>query len=405
MESTCWDAEMNDILFSIIVPVYNKEKFLSKCLSSLLEQDYPYFEVLCIDDCSTDTSPQIVEQFARKDSRFVLMKNGQNQGVSKCRNIGINMSKGEWLLFVDADDYLSSNALKLIYDSILKKESCELVLFNGQFDNGSGFVSGRFFDEKTIGGIPESRLFRVREFDRVLHYVNAAVTSVRREFLLKHSIFFSPGMRHEDWEFMWHIFAFNPQILYLPAGLYFYVHDPEGYSSSKKTLKQSLDLFRAYEMGRQHFISHGCWTDVEYSAILVAIRHFWDFLMIKVSDCDDVQFKLQFAYTLKGFLENIPETLFLSIVSNPRFLANKKTIIEIRNSNSPYKMLWIVNKVNYRTRYVVDELRNRFRRFFTPFISLARWGLLPFRCCNLFLKYIKYQLRGMRSIKSTKYKN
>ena len=390
---------MKNVLFSIIVPIYNKASFLKKCLFSLQQQDFHSFEVLCIDDCSTDASCEIVEEFLHIDNRFILIKNEENLGVSNSRNIGIESARGKWLLFVDADDYLSEDALSLLYYSVLDKKSCDMVLFNGKFDNGKGCVSGDFFDDRTIGGIPEKTLFCVKDFDRVLHYVNAAVACIRREFLYKHSISFTPNMRHEDWEFMWHVFAFNPQILYLPENLYFYVHDSEGYSSSKRTIRQSLDLFKAFEIGRNYFISQGIWNDVEYSAILVAIRHFWDFLKIKVCECDDLQFKLLFAYTLQDFLLKIPDTLFLSIVSNPRFLANKKTVIQIRNCNSEYKMLWIVNKISQKTRLVADELKFRVKSFFYPFVSVIRWGVQPVKCFILLLKYINYQLVGMQDIK------
>lgn len=95
---------------SIIVPVYNSERYIKQCVNSILNQDYPSFELLLINDGSTDSSLQICEQFCQEDSRIKLFSQ-KNQGVSASRNKGIEECSGEYILFVDSDDFIEPNCL------------------------------------------------------------------------------------------------------------------------------------------------------------------------------------------------------------------------------------------------------------------------------------------------------
>ena len=99
---------MKNVEVSIIVPVYNVGKFLAKCLESLVGQTFKNIEIICINDGSTDNSLEILNSFAGKDERIILV-NQPNQGVSKVRNCGLEMAKGKFLLFIDGDDYIASD--------------------------------------------------------------------------------------------------------------------------------------------------------------------------------------------------------------------------------------------------------------------------------------------------------
>lgn len=97
-------------LISVIVPVYNAEKYLPQCIESILKQEYPLFELILIDDGSIDHSGSICEEYAKRDSRIVVIHQN-NKGVSAARNEGIRRAKGEWIVFVDADDYVENTYL------------------------------------------------------------------------------------------------------------------------------------------------------------------------------------------------------------------------------------------------------------------------------------------------------
>ena len=105
------------IKISVVIPVYNVENYLEKCLDSILNQTLREIEIICIDDCSIDNSYFILEEYSKKDSRIVIIKNNINKGVSKSRNIGINISKGDYIAFIDSDDYVNEQRIlfKLIF--------------------------------------------------------------------------------------------------------------------------------------------------------------------------------------------------------------------------------------------------------------------------------------------------
>lgn len=107
---------MSDLI-SVIVPVYNVENYLRECLDSIINQTYQHLEIILIDDGSTDSSGNICDEYAKKDSRIVVAHR-DNKGVSGARNVGIELSKGEYITFVDSDDAIHEKFLEKLYDAI-----------------------------------------------------------------------------------------------------------------------------------------------------------------------------------------------------------------------------------------------------------------------------------------------
>lgn len=109
-------------LISIIIPIYNAEKSLNRCLESIKNQTYINLEILLIDDGSSDNSSKICKKFCEHDQRFIYFKN-ENQGVAKTRDFGIQKSRGKYLTFVDSDDYISCKYIELLYDLLIQNKS------------------------------------------------------------------------------------------------------------------------------------------------------------------------------------------------------------------------------------------------------------------------------------------
>ena len=116
---------------SVIIPVYNAEKTLHRCIDSILAQTFSDFEVLLIDDGSKDKSGEICDEYARKDSRIKVCHK-ENGGVSSARNMGLDNAKGEWITFVDADDYIASDFLSAI------NNNCDFIIGQSQHFNSTG---------------------------------------------------------------------------------------------------------------------------------------------------------------------------------------------------------------------------------------------------------------------------
>lgn len=116
-----------EVKISIIIPVYNVEKYLHECLDSIINQTFTDIEIICVDDGSTDKSSEILEEYEQKDKRFTVISQ-PNKGVSAARNRGMQQAKGKYIMFVDSDDYIASNACELIYNSAEEKR-CDILLF------------------------------------------------------------------------------------------------------------------------------------------------------------------------------------------------------------------------------------------------------------------------------------
>ena len=123
----------SSIKFSIIVPVYNVEKFLRESLDSIISQTLKDFEVICVNDGSTDNSLDILEEYAKNDSRFKIISQ-ENQGQGIARNKAIDIAQGKYLLFVDPDDWIETNALEQIWNKA-EATDANIVQFNYEIYN------------------------------------------------------------------------------------------------------------------------------------------------------------------------------------------------------------------------------------------------------------------------------
>ncbi len=134
---------------SIIVPVYNQEKYLNKCLDSILEQTYRDFKCFLIDDGSTDSSPEILDEYAARDSRLCVVHK-ENEGASVARNVGFNMSESEYVCFLDSDDYLASNFIEVMLDKIISEDADVCTCGHYQFTDETLISSTYDYKEPVV---------------------------------------------------------------------------------------------------------------------------------------------------------------------------------------------------------------------------------------------------------------
>ncbi len=108
---------------SVIIPVYNAEKYLKKCLDSACGQTLKEIEIICVNDCSPDSSLEILNEYASKDNRIKIIDFKENKGASAARNAGLKIACGEYISFIDSDDYISLNFLELLYNKAIDTNS------------------------------------------------------------------------------------------------------------------------------------------------------------------------------------------------------------------------------------------------------------------------------------------
>ena len=108
---------------SIVIPIYNVEKYLRVCLDSVINQTYKNLEIICVDDCGNDNSIKIVNEYIKKDNRIKLIQHSSNRGLGPARNTGLDNATGEYIFFLDSDDYLMEDAIEILYNKIKETNS------------------------------------------------------------------------------------------------------------------------------------------------------------------------------------------------------------------------------------------------------------------------------------------
>lgn len=183
------------IYFSIIIPIYNVEKYLGECLDSVLNQTYDDYEVICVDDKSTDGSNKILHDYGDKFENIRIIENNVNRGVSYARNVGIDDAIGEYLLFLDADDTLHEKALEIVNSKLIENK-VDTLFYNIRYLD-SNTNNGRFDLRKYYGTQTGKNLFINFMHDNIfLGYAWSAV--YRRAYLQNNDLKFIENLLHED---------------------------------------------------------------------------------------------------------------------------------------------------------------------------------------------------------------
>lgn len=214
---------MKSAYFSIIIPVYNVEKYLHQCVKSVLNQTFEELEVILVDDGSPDSCPQICDEFAKEDTRVKVIHK-KNGGLSDARNYGILEAKGKYLLFLDSDDYWSDlQALEKIYDDLMKYgENADIAIFQAQllYPDGSVVPNNDYFAPNFNGMGKEEALRYMVENGLLIG--SACSKVVKRSFLIEHSLFFKVGIKSEDIHWIVRVAKAMPKYQYTDQYFYMY---------------------------------------------------------------------------------------------------------------------------------------------------------------------------------------
>ena len=210
-------------LISIIVPIYNVEKYLRQCLDSIQDQSYQNFECLLINDGSPDNSADICKEYVSKDPRFRYIEK-ENGGVSSARNLGLEHSKGEYITFIDSDDWVDSDYLEVLYKSLTDEKADVAVSTYKQFnmDDNNYYVHSyqRGYEKKIFTG-PEliDEFIALDTFDHSYRFVCGKLV---RKCLLDKIAFNEKTTLGEDMEFWLKLYLISNKIVYVNRDSYVY---------------------------------------------------------------------------------------------------------------------------------------------------------------------------------------
>jgi glycosyltransferase involved in cell wall biosynthesis len=236
---------------SVIIPVYNTEKYLKKCLDSVCNQTLSDIEIICIDDCSTDNSLSILKEYALSDKRIKIIELKKNSGPSKARNLGILNAKGEYLGFVDSDDYIDLNFYKKLYDKAV--------------ETGADIVKGSDMVLIHEDGISEIDKQNDKIKKNKINFWSQYTTAIfNREFILKNKICFPEDLIvGEDPVFAIRAAILSDKIEIINNAQYYYVRhegslnsdywNSEKIASYIKYINLFIDFSKQYEFSEEMY--------------------------------------------------------------------------------------------------------------------------------------------------------
>lgn len=234
------------IILSIIVPVFNAEKYIRKCIVSLSQdnQDLKNYEIIIVNDGSTDSTKEIILELSLKYSNIIIL-NQENKGLGGARNSGIQISKGKYIIFVDSDDYLLKDSLKLLVDKI-EKDGTELLYANFQKVDLKGNIVLKTKEElrvKYSNSTVDASTFLTIHYNYILY---AVLFVYKKEFLKKISFKFRENTFMEDLEGIPKVISQANRISMLDYPFYFYVQTPTSImrdpKNDRKRAQNTLDI-------------------------------------------------------------------------------------------------------------------------------------------------------------------
>lgn len=226
---------------SIIVPVYMVEKYIERCILSILNQDFTNFELILVNDGSKDRSKEICEELSKKDQRIVLI-NKENGGLSSARNAGLKVAKGDYIGFVDSDDWIEKDMYKLLYQNIVK-HNADISVCKYKVEKNDQIKVYQTF-EPTDVKILNSKT----AMDNLLYGKEIDLTQFACDKLYKRELFndiiYPEGMIYEDVATTYRLIDKASKIIFLNCTKYHYTHNLDSISQGSFDEKQ-LDLIKA----------------------------------------------------------------------------------------------------------------------------------------------------------------
>ena len=338
---------------SVIIPVYNVEKYLDECLNSIINQTLQDLEIICINDGSIDNSSVILNKHKMQDSRIVII-NQNNKGQASARNVGLHHASGEYVYFMDGDDILELNALDKAYQTV-KENDLEIVYFDARCIYENEKLRAMFI-------INESYYIRKEKYNNVFtgkelfylmkknndYCVSPCMQLVKLTYLTDNNIYFPEGIYHEDVLFNFICMLQSNKIKHIPEKLFIRRIREESTVTQKATFKHAYGWFIDY-LKMVSFITDKEYDDEILTQIIKEISSATVNLINVYSELDDDE---------KSNISKLTvyeRNLFNLLIANPYSLLNET--LRMRRSIT-YRLgsliTWIPLKI--KTMYI------RFRR-------------------------------------------
>lgn len=331
-------------MISVIIPVYNKEKFLSRCLNSILLQTYQNYELIIIDDGSTDASTQICDEYKEKDPRIKVIHKS-NGGVSSARNTGLDNVSGDWVCFIDADDYVDVQYLQNFIDMI--KPNTEMVLQSFWYhDSWHNTIKDIILPDMELIG--NHKLVQWLEDANVVHNGFIWHRLFKYEIIKRERACFPEGVSiaEDGWFFFKYLRDSHNFIFSSKQGYHYIAGAQGGLTSIAK--KRSIDTEELIIRNYTKLLKNFCVNDSNKSQHLDFIKKYmWRFL------CDGLIYK---AY-IKGNEKSKTINLVNTLIRDYEMETVKKIPLSIRLIKN------LMKKKEGKLKFILMRILFRYRKF------------------------------------------
>jgi len=298
-------------MFSIIIPVYNVEKYLDKCLQSAIRQTYCDIEIVVVNDGSTDKSAEIIEKYRSQDARIKVVTQ-ENAGPGAARNSGLKAAGKEYVMFVDSDDFIEDNACERLAEYI-KEDRCDVYVFGLYYDAGNKKNAGRqsLHHKKYLDGREYMEAALINSSFRTFAHSKL----FRREMLTANGeeVKFVEGLLYEDMLFIVQALCKAKSVSTIPECLYHYVQHQSGRITVRHNNKD-LDVLTFVDM-----LNRGYYKTGEINKIIYAVLTFrW------VSSC------LIRKYIGRYFSDSLAKEVINTVINDPNFAETVRLCAKIR---------------------------------------------------------------------------
>ena len=210
-------------MISLILPIYNVEEYIAKCLESVINQTFKDIEIICVNDFTMDNSMTIVKEYAKRDSRIKIINNQTNRGLGGARNAGLDIANGEFIIFVDTDDQLMPSMVEDLYTTLLKTNS-DMVFCDVYLKGSNELKYSKPFHKLILSKLktfyPQKDIINFKDI-----WPSAWNKIYRAEIIKKYKIRFLENILFEDHTFYWQYILLSKKIDYLPKPLYIYKYN------------------------------------------------------------------------------------------------------------------------------------------------------------------------------------
>lgn len=302
-------------IISVIIPVYNVEKYLRACLDSVMNQTFDNYEVIIVNDGSTDNSGQIAEEYKNKYSNINLIHQ-ENKGLGGARNTAIEVAKGEYILFVDSDDTIHLDTLKLLYDNITKTNA-DLVFFGFQIVAEDGTII------KTEKGFEKEIPTLEQNPQLLMDWPIACNKLIRSELFLETNIRFPDRAWYEDLRTIPKLYLHAQTIGFIEQPLYFYLKRKGSITNAIKA-DRLVEIVDAVDDLLDYFKKQGAYDKYKDELEFIATYHAFYLGSVRVAQVDRKHHLLP---DLKKYIEkkvpNYMQNKFLYRLGSKRLIVLK----------------------------------------------------------------------------------